>query len=108
MLINPSPRGVSRRHTRAIKSALRAVLDANDDTTVTVTELTCLEEGCAPVETVIALLRSGNPPQQHKLHKAASDVNAEDLGEVCSSWGLNVTISTLASLLQESLGEHRQ
>ena len=102
MLINTSPRRLDRERVRRIKEVLRAALNLPDGATVTVTELACLEEGCAPIETVVALLRPDAPPLQHKLHKPADAVDAEDLVQVCTAWGFDVQIPMLAPLLQEN------
>ena len=102
MLINTSPRRSNRQRVRHIKEALRAALSLPDGTTVTVTELACLEEGCAPIETVIGLLRPDAPRLQYKLHKPTDAVDAEDLVQVCTAWGFDVQIPVLAPLLQEN------
>ena len=77
-------------------------LSLSDDITVTVAELACLEEGCAPLETVIGLLRPDAPQLQYKLHKSVDAVDAEDLVQVCTAWGFEAKISVLAPLLQEN------
>ena len=102
MLINTSPRRPNRERIRQIKEALRATLSLPDDTTVTVTELACLEEGCAPIETVVALLRPDAPSLQYKLHKPTDAVDAEDLVQVCTAWGFDVQIPMLVPLSQEN------
>ena len=102
MLINTSPRRPNRERVRHIKEALRAALSLPDSTTVTVTELACLEEGCAPVETVVALLRPDAAPLQHKLHKPTDAVDAEDLVRICKAWGFDVQIPMLVPLTQEN------
>ncbi len=102
MLINTSPRRPNRERVRQIKEALRAALSLPDGTTVTVTELACLEEGCAPIETVVALLRPDAPPLQHKLNKPTDAVDAEDLVQVGKAWGFDVPIPLLARLLKEN------
>ena len=102
MLINTSPRRPNRERVRHIKEALRAALSLPDGATVTVTELACLEEGCAPIETVIALLRPDAPPLQHKLHKPVDAVDAEDLVQVCTAWGFDVHTPMLVPLPQEN------
>ena len=102
MLINTSPRRPNRERVRHIKKALRAALSLPDDTTVTVTELACLEEGCAPIETVVALLRPDAPPLQHKLYKPTDTVDAEDLVQVCTAWGFDVQIPMLVPLPKEN------
>ena len=99
MSISTSPRRPNRERVRHIKAALRAALSLPDSTTVTVTELACLEEGCPPIETVIGLLRPAAPALQHKLHKTT---DAEDLVQVCTAWGFGVQTPVLAPLLQEN------
>ena len=102
MLIGKSPRRPNLERVRCIKNALRETLSLSDDMTVTVTELACLEEGCAPVETVIGLLRPDAPQLQCKLHKPMDAVDAADLAQVCAAWGFDVEIPVLAPLLQET------
>lgn len=101
MLISTSPRRPNPERARRIKKALHEALSLSDDMTVTVTELACLEEGCAPVETAIGLLRPDAPQLQCKLHKPMEAVDARDLAEVCTAWGFDVEIPVLAPLLQE-------
>ena len=101
MLISTSPRHPNLERARRIKKALREALSLSDDMTVTVTELACLEEGCAPVETAIGLLRPDAPQLQCKLHKPMDAVEAKDLVEVCTAWGFDVEIPVLAPLLKE-------
>ena len=90
MLIRTSPRKPNLEQARRIKKALREALGLSDDMTVTVTELACLEEGCAPIETAIGLLRPDAPQLQYKLHKSMDAVDTKDLVEVCAAWGFNV------------------
>ena len=101
MLIGTSPRRPNLERVRRIKRALRETLSLSDDMTVTVTELACLEEDCAPVETVIGLLRPDAPQLQCKLHKPMDAVDAKDLAQVCTAWGFDAKIPVLAPLLQE-------
>ena len=90
MLINTSPRRPNRERVRQIKEALRTALSLPDGTTVQVTELTCLEEGCAPIETVVALFQPDAPALQYTLHKPADAIDAEDLVQICKAWGFDV------------------
>jgi hypothetical protein len=55
--LDPVPRDVAQR----IRGWVRAVLDLTDDAPVTVTQLACRAGGCAPVKTVLAVLRPGAP-----------------------------------------------
>ena len=86
---------------RRIKHALVHTIALPEDAIITVTQLACLEEDCAPLETVIGLLQSGAPQLQHKVHKATDTVDARDLAQVCKAWGFQVQASVLESLLKE-------
>ena len=66
-----------------------------------VTELACLEERCAPVETAIGLLRPDAPQLQCKLHKPMDAVDAKDLVQACTAWAFDVQTPVLAPLFQE-------
>ena len=101
MLISTSPRQPNVERARRIKKALREALRLSDDMTVTVTELACLEEGCAPVETAIGVIRPDAPQLQCKLHKPMDAVDAGDLVQVCAAWGFDVELPVLAPLLKE-------
>ena len=74
---------------RMIKASLRQALKLSEGDTITVTELACLEEDCAPLETVIGLLRDGHPQIQHKIHKPTNSLDTNDLIEVCKAWGFD-------------------
>ena len=102
MLIGKGPRRPNLERVRRIKEALREALSLSHDTTVTVTELACLEEGCAPIETAIGLLRPNAQQLQYKLHKPTDAIDAEDLVQVCTEWGFDVQIAVLTQLLQEN------
>ena len=102
MLIGSSSKKPNLETVRRIKQLLREALDLSDDATVTVTELACLEEGCAPIETVFGLLRPDAPQLQHKVHKSTDGVDARDLTEVCAAWGFDVQIAALATPTKEN------
>ena len=87
MLIGHSNQKPDLKHVRRIKETLREALALKPDSMITVTQLACLEDGCAPLETVIGLLNPDSPQLQHKLHKATNEVTAEDLVIVCNAWG---------------------
>lgn len=95
MLIGGSAKKPNLDTVRRIKRTLREALGLAEDATVTVTELACLEEDCAPVETVFGLLRPDAPQLQHKVHKPTDDVDSRDLVEVCNAWGFDVQIADL-------------
>ncbi len=101
MLIGNASKRPNIAVVRQIKRVLLEALDVPEDAMITVTQLACLEEDCAPLETVIGLLRPGAPPLQHKVHKETVAIHADDLRQVCQAWGFSVPISTLESLLKE-------
>lgn len=77
-LFNAQPRP-DPQQLAAIKGWVCTTLGLADDTTVLVTELRCHEAGCPPLETVIAIMRPGAPPEQRTLHKAIADVSLDDI-----------------------------
>ena len=101
MLIGGPANRPSLDAVRRIKHALRHAIDLPEDAIITVTQLACLEEDCAPLETVFGLLQSDAPQLQHKCHKPTDTVDANDLLQVCESWGFSVQFSILESLLKE-------
>ena len=90
MLFTKKPRRPNVDKIRKIKQILGEALDVGDTAIVTVNEITCLEEGCPPIETVVAVLQSNSPTLQEKIHKPINDVQADDLKEVCRKWGFKV------------------
>ena len=64
MFIGSSKPKTDLTKVRKIKEALGENLSIQNNATITVTELTCLEEGCPPVETVVAFLKAGSGPLQ--------------------------------------------
>ena len=73
--------GLGPRRDPADTARVKALVDdlvGTEDVTVFVTELACIEPGCPPIETVIALLGAdGNV--QYKIHKPAADVSIDDV-----------------------------
>ena len=90
MLFTKKPRRPNVDKIRQLKQILGEALDVGDTAIVTVNEITCLEEGCPPIETVVAVLQSNSLTLQNKIHKPINDVQADDLKEVCRKWGFKV------------------
>ena len=101
MLIGGPANRPSLDTVRRIKHALRQAIDLPEDAIITVTQLACLEEDCAPLEPVFGLLPSDAPQMQYKVHKPTDTVDAYDLLQVCEAWGFSAQCSTLESLLKE-------
>jgi hypothetical protein len=64
-------------NSRNVKQWVRELFVLSDDATVMVIELRCLEPGCPPLETVIAIL-SENGNRHYELHKSIAEVTEED------------------------------
>ena len=90
MLIGASKLKTNLDMVRKIKGTLEKALSLPDSATISITELAFLEEGCPPVETVVALLQAGSNPLQHIFHKPAGEFKAADLVEVSVRWGFPV------------------
>jgi hypothetical protein len=103
MLIGHSVNNPSLQCVRRLKRALREVLQLPEDAMVTVTQLACLEQDCAPLETVIGLLRPGEPQRQFRLHKPTEAVDAHDLAQVCVAWGVSVQENALTSYFDQEI-----
>ena len=101
MLIGNASKRPNLQAVRQIKRSLHEALELPEDALITVTQLACLEDDCAPLETVIGLLRPGAPQLQHKIHKETEALNAADLAQICEAWGFSVPISTFESSLKE-------
>ena len=86
MLIGNKRRKSNIGKVRRIKSALKKSLTLPEDAIITITELACLEEDCAPLETVFGLLRPNMEQMQHRIHKEIEDITSEDLLRVCLAW----------------------
>ena len=90
MLIGGSKPKINLDMVQKIKGTLEKALSLPNSATISITELACVEEGCPPVETVVALLQAGSNPLQHKFHKPAGEFKAADLVEVSVRWGFPV------------------
>jgi hypothetical protein len=71
--------------TRQIKEWAREIFVLGDEVTVLVSELTCREPGCPPVETVIALLRGRDDATKYTIHRPAAEVTREDVAALAAA-----------------------
>jgi hypothetical protein len=74
----------SSERTNEIKAQVAAALGLGEEATVMVSELACMEEGCPPVETVIAVFRPAVNKLQFRLHRPISEITAHDIEEICA------------------------
>lgn len=75
----------STQQTDAIKAQVTAELGLLESSTVMVTELTCEEEDCPDVETVIAVFRPPLSTLRIKLPLPISGVTTRDIEAACRS-----------------------
>ena len=66
---------------RRVKAWVAAHAAVGENDAVMVTELQCSEEGCPPIETVLALLRPGQEPLKWKVHKPVVEVSESDVSD---------------------------
>jgi hypothetical protein len=71
------------QHVAEIKEWVVRSLGLDADASVMVTELRCREEGCPPLETVIAVFPLAGPKIQLKLHRPLAEVTPEEISRVC-------------------------
>ena len=62
-----------------VKSWVSEVFDLSEDISVMITQLQCTEEGCPPIETVIAIMEMPGKPRQYKIHKPLAEVDQTDI-----------------------------
>jgi hypothetical protein len=74
----------SSERSNEIKAQVAARLGLNSEATVMVSELACMEEGCPPVETIIAVFRPERDKLQFRLHRPISEITAHDIEEMCA------------------------
>jgi len=74
----------SSERSNEIKAQVAALLGLDEEATVMVTELACMEEGCPPVETIIAVFRPATVKLQFRLHRPISEITAHDIEEMCA------------------------
>jgi hypothetical protein len=79
MLFSKRDEGQRAEAVRRVKAWVSSYARAQEGDVVMVTELQCTEEGCPPIETVLALLRRGEEPRKWKVHKAIALVTEEDV-----------------------------
>ncbi len=83
--------GNSEKHDSAqvfqIRAWVEELLPVPDDAFVMVKQMECPEEGCLPVETIIAILCNHSGPKQWKLPKPMREVTRGDIEALCRSDG---------------------
>lgn len=62
---------------RQIKNWLYETLSIDKEIHISLSQLSCTEPDCPPVETVIAVML--NPAQQYKIHKPIAEIEYTDI-----------------------------
>ena len=75
-----SPRDEALRFE--LKARIERILELGADDVVTVSQIACFEPGCPDVETVILLMRVGQPTRALKLFGAMEDIADEELARL--------------------------
>lgn len=84
-LANPfAPRRALPDKTRQIKAWVRGHLELDDTVVISLTELACREADCPDIETVIGIMRAGQPIEIIRFHKPISEIIEDDLFQVRS------------------------
>lgn len=65
-----------------IKAWVRELLSLSEDTSVTVAELACRDEGCPDIETVIGVLEPGKPIRTFRVHTPLADTDHKAIAQV--------------------------
>jgi hypothetical protein len=76
-LFQPTPERLTT--TRQIKSWVTEIFQSSPEDSILVSESSCSEPGCSPVETVIAVFRQDSQSLQIKIQKPMQDVTKEDI-----------------------------
>lgn len=65
---------------QAIKTWLYEIFNLPDDIPISISQLTCTELGCPPIETVISVMRT--PTETYKIHKAVGEIQYNDISQL--------------------------
>ena len=68
---------ISPTQLKQLKSWVYQTLTLDESIPVSISQLTCTEPGCPPLETVIAVMTQ--PPQTYKIHRPATEIAESDL-----------------------------
>lgn len=68
---------ISATQLQQLKAWIYETLSLDESVPVSVSQLTCTEPGCPPLETVIAVMTQ--PPQTYKIHQPAVEITQDNL-----------------------------
>jgi hypothetical protein len=99
-------RGSDGRSDAALELTLlaRAILDAHDDTVISISEHDCGDPGCCGTRTAVLILRAGHPTKAIAIEKPIRSVTRVDLSEALAPLAALVRTGTPQSRMA---GAHR-
>ena len=68
---------ISLAQLQQLKGWVYQALSLDESIPVSVSQLTCTEPGCPPLETVIAVM--SQPPKTFKIHRPAAEISQVDV-----------------------------
>ena len=73
----PKKPAVSAEQSQQVKDWLYKILEINNQTVISLSQLQCQDSGCPPMQTAIAIMSS--PHRVIRIHKAISDITYADV-----------------------------
>ncbi|HEY9709498.1 MAG TPA: hypothetical protein V6D48_14940 [Oculatellaceae cyanobacterium] len=64
---------------RQIKTWIYELLEIDSEISISISQLRCIEPGCPPIETIIAVMTS--PVQKYTIHKSITELEHTDISE---------------------------
>jgi hypothetical protein len=96
-------RKTSNRRTdaaRELKVHARAVINADDDTVVTISERDCGDPGCGGARTIVLVMHPRRPTEAVKINKPLEQVTQSDISDALAPWAAQTGSSELPPKLK--------
>lgn len=71
----------------ALKTRVIEAIGLGPDDTVAVNEIACADPGCPDRETIVLVMRSGEPTQAFRIRKAIDAIQADDVLALVAEMG---------------------
>ena len=98
------PRKTSNRRRDAaaleLKVQVRTVINADDDTVVTVIERDCIDPGCGGARTPVLIMHPRRPTEAIKIDKPLEQITHADLSNALAPLAVQIDLSKPASKLK--------
>ena len=94
------PRKTSNRRSDAaleLKEHARTVINADDDTVVSVSERDCGDPGCGGVQTIVLVMHPRRPTEAVKIDKPLEQVTQSDISDALAPLVAQTGLSELPS-----------